>query len=181
MQFANFDFLSGTQGTHHTFPLWLEVAVAGGEINATCKMATEIMAPLFLDINSRLTEPQRKEAQGRFCSVYGEKYTSHKDLVSLLNQCAKENKISPINTVPLLEGLTSSPEKRDEIGRVVERFKREQASSIKEWERHQPSEFVGRDIGWLGSILESHDCVVLWGKLVNKYLHYISSSKVLER
>ena len=150
------------------------------EINATSTMATALMAPVFLDINSRLTESQRKEAQDRFCSVYGEKYTSHKDLVSLLNQCAKENKISPINTVPLLEGLTSSPEKRNEIRRVVEQFKREQSSSIKEWEKHQPSEFVGRDVGWLGKVLESHDCVVLWGKFVNNLstLHFLRKCSV---
>ena len=133
-------------------------------------MATALLASVILDINSRLTELQRKEAQERFCSVYGEKYSRHKDLVSLLNQCVKENKISPINTVPLLEGLTSVPEKRNEILGIIEQFKHEQSSAIQEWEKHQPSEFVGREIEWLGNILELNDCVVLWGKFVNNYL-----------
>ena len=142
-------------------------------------MASEIMESVFLDINSRLTESERKEARDRFCLVYGEKYKIHEDLVSLLDQCAKENKISPTNTVPLLEGLTSAAEKRIEIRGIVEQFKHEQSSVIKEWEKHQPSEFVGRDIGWLGSILESHDGVVLWGKFVNNCLvSFLNGSKI---
>ena len=127
-------------------------------------MATKVLRPLIQDINSRLTEEERLDALDRFCSVYGEKYYSYSDLASLLYQCVKENKINPVNTVPLLEGLTSTPEKRNVIRCIVEQFKDEQSSAIKEWEKHQPSEFVGRDIGWLGSILESNHCVVLWGK-----------------
>ena len=121
------------------------------------------MSPVLVDIHSRLTESERKEAKDRFCSVYGEKYSSHEDLLSLLYQCEKENKISPTNTVPLLEGLTSVPEKRNEIRSILEKFSYEKASAIKEWEKQQPREFVGRDIRWLGSILESHDGVILWG------------------
>ena len=131
-------------------------------------MATDMMRPVIKDIDSRLTEPERKEAFSRFCAVYGNGYSSQKNLLSLLYQCVKENKISPVNMLPLQEGITSDPEKKTEIFGIVEQFKREKASAIEEWLKRQPSEFVGRDLGWFGNIIESHDCVILWGKFVSK-------------
>ena len=126
-------------------------------------MATDILRPVIQDINSTLTEPERKEAFRRFCAVYGNKYSNQKNLLSLLYQCVKENKISPVNTLPLREGLTSDPERKRVICGIVEHFKRGKTPAIEEWLKHQPREFVGRDLEWFGNIVESQDCVILWG------------------
>ena len=133
------------------------------------EMAITLMAPLILEVDSILQESDKKDAFDRLCSVYGPTYSKQKDLLSLLNLCVQDNKINPGNTVPLKECLASTEEKQNEIGAIVQRFEVENASAIKEWEGSQPSEFIGRDIGRLGSILERFDGVILWGKFVFWY------------
>ena len=132
-------------------------------------MATGLMMPLIRRIDSALKDSDKTDAFDRLCSVYGATYSNQKDLLSLLNLCVQDNKINPGNTVPLKECLASTKEKQNEIGAIVQGFEVENASAIKEWKRSQPSEFIGRDIGQLGSILERFDGVILWGKFVFWY------------
>ena len=132
-------------------------------------MALDLMSPLLHEIDSRLKESDKTDALNRLCSVYGQNYYDQKNLVSLLRLCVQENKINPRNTVPLKECLASTKEKQTEIGAIVQGFEVENASAIEEWERSQPSEFIGRDIRQLGSILERFDGVILWGKFVFWY------------
>ena len=137
-------------------------------------MAINLMAPLLTEVDSRLVGREKEEALARFHSVYGSSYSSKKNLLSVLTRCVQDNKINPSNTLLLEVGLSSDPEKRKEIRSAVERFKETNSSAIAEWKREQPSEFVGRDIGWLGNILESHGCVILWGESLHLFnLAYI--------
>ena len=127
-------------------------------------MATALLTPLLTELDSKLLVREKEEAIGRFHSVLGGSYSSMIDFLPLLTRCTEDNKINPSNTFMLEVGLSSDPKKRKEIRSAVERFKEENSSAIAEWKREQPSEFVGRDIRWLGNILESHGCVILWGE-----------------
>ena len=129
-------------------------------------MAVTLLRWLIEEIDSILQESEKKDAFDLLCSVYGPTYSDQKDLLSLLNLCVQDNKINPGNTVPLKECLSSSDEKRIEIGAKVQHYEDENAPAINDWKLAQPSEFIGRDIGRLGNILERSGGIILWGKFV---------------
>ena len=124
----------------------------------------DFMRPLIQDIDSKLQQHEKEETFARFCSVYGRKYSSRENLLSLLELCVQENKISPWNTLPLEDGLSVTAEKKDEIAEIIKKFKDVNKSAIAEWEGRQGNEFIGRDLGQFGNILERNDCMILWGK-----------------
>ena len=137
--------------------------------------AVELMRPLLHEIDSRLPPEEKELAINRFTSVYGSNYANQKDLVSLLELCVQDNKINPSNITLLKEGLVERSSSKADIGRLIDDFNKQNSLEIREWRKKQPSEFVGRDVGWLGSILEKSNCVLLWGKCHFKKRHLLCS------
>lgn len=132
--------------------------------------ALDILRPLIIEIDSSLPNEDKKLAFNQFCSVYGNNYAARENLLSLLEQCIVENKINPMNVAPLEKGLLDRPSTKDQVRRIVETFKQQKKQEIEAWSKKQPDEFVGRDIGWLGSILDRNQGVILWGMVRTSWL-----------
>ena len=120
-----------------------------------------LLDPVFNNINSKLTAKEREDALNNFTSIYG--HSGQEDLVALLQVLARENKITPANTGSLEEGLTDNVETKAAIRETLNNFKKAKRTEIDAWSKSQPREFVGRDVNWLGRMLEEKVGVILWG------------------
>ena len=120
-----------------------------------------LLDPVLEKINSKITTKEREDAFNKFTSIYG--HSDQENLVALLRVLARENKITPANTGPLEEGLTEDIETKAAIRETLNNFKKAKRTEIDAWSESQPREFVGRDVNWLGKMLEEKVGVILWG------------------
>ena len=128
-------------------------------------MATDVLRPLLQDVVSKLPQDEAKTACGNICSTFGQKYSMHQNLLSLLEALTTDNRISPSNTFLLEECVPHSKTSKGRIQKSINEFQRKNKQLLTPTAPNRS--FVGREeraveLSKLMQDDERHG-VLLWG------------------